>query len=111
VAWDAFWRLAPLSRRVSAADFLPLVRLFQLYEIYTATVADFMAEKYVVGERGKIVAHPGWSIANAAMRQILPLERQFGVTPKARAELGISLDLATNPQLGAEAMDFTEDGD
>lgn len=107
-AWGAFWRLAPLSKRVSAADLLPLVRLFQLYEIYTKTIADFMEEPYILGERGKLVAHPGWSIANAAMRQILPLERQFGVTPKARAELGISLDMATNPVQGAEAMDFTE---
>jgi P27 family predicted phage terminase small subunit len=109
-AWHAFWRLAPLSKRVSAADVLPLIRLFQLYETYRATMADFLAERYVEGERGKLVAHPGWSIANAAMRQILPLEKQFGVTPKARAELGINLDVSTNPEKGAEPMDFTDEG-
>lgn len=107
-AWVAFWRLAPLSRRVSDADLLPLMRLFQLYEVYRRSIGDFMDQPYVEGERGKLVAHPGWSIANAAMRQILPLERQFGVTPKARAELGVSLQ-PSNPEKGAEALDFTED--
>jgi len=109
-AWHSFWCLAPLSRRVSDADVLPLVRLFQLYEVYRRSIADFMAEPYMAGERGKLVAHPGWNIANAAMRQILPLEKQFGVTPKARAELGISLDLPSNPKAGDAALDFTEDG-
>jgi hypothetical protein len=32
------------------------------------------------------------------------------VTPKARAELGINLDVSTNPEKGAEPMDFTDEG-
>ena len=108
-AWDAFWRLAPLSRRVSDADRLPLMRLFTLYEVYQRSISDFMREPYVKSDRGTMIAHPGWNIANAAMRQILPLERQFGVTPKARAELGVSLDLPSNPKQGDGVLDFTED--
>lgn len=107
-AWDAFWRLAPLSRRVSDADLVPLVRLFQLYEIYSRAIATFMEEPYTKSERGTTVAHPSWNVANAAMRQILPLERQFGVTPRARAELGVSLQ-PSNPESGSGVMDFTED--
>jgi P27 family predicted phage terminase small subunit len=94
---------------VSDADRLPLVRLFQLYEIYSRSIRDFMLEPYVTSERGTTVAHPAWNVANAAMRQILPLEKQFGVTPKARAELGITLDLAAVPEKGNEVLDFTED--
>jgi P27 family predicted phage terminase small subunit len=108
-AWRAFWSLAPLSRRVSDADRLPLIRLFQLYEVYRRSIADFMEKPYVTSDRGTLVAHPSWNIANAAMRQILPLEKQFGITPKSRAELGVSLDVPSNPAKGAGALDFTED--
>lgn len=107
-AWEAFWTLAPLSRRVSTADLLPLIRLFQLYEVYDRSIADFMADPYKTSDRGTLVAHPGWNIANAAMRQILPLEKQFGITPKSRAELGVSLDIPANPEQGSGVMDFTE---
>lgn len=110
-AWGVFWAMKPLSRKVGDADMRPLMRLFQLYEIYELSINAFMAEPWVTGERGKLVAHPGWSTANAAMRQILPLERGFGITPKARAELGITLGVSANPAAGEAAMDFTDDDD
>jgi P27 family predicted phage terminase small subunit len=108
-AWRAFWELKPLARKVSDADVPALARLFEMYAAYELAMNAFIEEPFVEGERGKTVAHPGWSIANAAMRQILPLEKQFGITPKARSELGISLDVPSpGDDPGNAAMDFTD---
>lgn len=110
-AWEAFWSIKPLAARVGEADHLPLMRLFQLYEIYNQAIDRFMADPYVEGYRGTLVVHPAWQVANSAMRQILPLEKQFGITPKARSELGIVIDVPANPTGDEGAMDFTDEGE
>jgi P27 family predicted phage terminase small subunit len=108
-AWDAFWATPQLAQRVGEADLDALRRLYQFYEIYLQSIDKFMAEPYVEGERGKLVTHPAWNVANAVSRQIMPLERQFGITPKARYELGITLTNTKGGPEGQTPMDFTDD--
>jgi phage terminase small subunit len=88
-AWAAFWG-QPLARAVEPIDVAALRRLFDLYDERERTWAAFRKQRFVEGSQGQPVLNPAGRYALELEATIERLERAFGVTPRARLQLGIS---------------------
>lgn len=90
VAWGEFWK-SDLAGFVDVPTALPaLERLFELrerQEWYIRTAEENQA-MVVLGSKGQIVLSPLLVAAERLEGQIVALEDRFGLTPRARAQLG-----------------------
>lgn len=110
-AWTTFWRDG-IAKLTQAADAEPLRRLFCLYDARERTWRLFVKNPYVRGSKGQQVLNPMGTFSLTLDARIERLEQAFGITPKARLQLGITFgeakksleDLARDASGGVEAV-------
>jgi P27 family predicted phage terminase small subunit len=92
-AWSSFWR-SEVAGLVLDADRPALRRLFEYYELHARMMLAFMAEPFVSGSTGQVVANPAAKEIASLEGRIVALEDRFGITPAGRLKLGIVLGAA-----------------
>jgi P27 family predicted phage terminase small subunit len=109
-AWVTFWREA-LSTLTQPADGEALRRLFALYDARERTWRLFVKNPYTRGSKGQQVLNPMGTFALQLDARIERLEQAFGITPKARLQLGVVLGEAKKSleDLAREASGGVED--
>lgn len=97
-AWTAFWK-SPMSALVEEeADITSLRHLFRLYDerermmdTIRSTDEDGNSVRLVKGSRGQPRANPLYALVGELETTIRQLEDRFGLSPRARVPLGVSL--------------------
>ena len=89
-AWSTYWRDA-VSTLSQPADAEALRRLFALYDARERTWRLFLKAPFTRGSKGQQVLNPMGAFALQLDEKIGQLERGFGITPRARLQLGITL--------------------
>jgi hypothetical protein len=88
-AWTAFWRHG-LAQLTEVVDEVAVRRLFGLYDARARVWALFLKEPLTLGSTRQKTVNPLGPFALALDARIEHIERAFGITPKARAALGIT---------------------
>jgi P27 family predicted phage terminase small subunit len=92
--WAAFWR-SPIAEVVIPAMDLPAVyRLFTLYDERERAYRAWRKQRLVRGSKGQLVLNPLAAQMNKMDTAIRQLEDRFGLTPKSRAQLGVTFTVA-----------------
>src|SRR3990167_8527540 len=90
-SWADYWS-SPLARiLVPATDAPALARLWTLYDERARMYRGIRRHRIVVGAKGQPRGDPLYAQMAALDSAIAALERQFGMTPKSRLELGVVL--------------------
>jgi P27 family predicted phage terminase small subunit len=88
--WVEFWK-SPAANIVELGSDLPaLHRLFQLYDERTRAIRACSKKPMVEGSKGQPVRNPLSKVVTECDGAIRVLEDRFGLTPKARLQLGIT---------------------
>lgn len=91
--WEAFWS-SPVSKLVDRTSDLPaLERLYELYDDCYRYRAAIRKDAMVVGSQGQMVRNPFVKDLKDAQAEVRQLEDRFGLSPRAR--LGLNLTLGT----------------
>jgi len=88
--WDGFWSSVLVEEVVQPVDLPAIRRLFALYDERERAYRAYRNERLVEGSQGQPVLHPLARQIPKYDSEIRQLEKEFGLTPKARAKLGIS---------------------
>lgn len=89
--WDAYWS-SPLAEAVEIGTDLPAIRrLFTLRDERERAYRGYRKERFVKGSQGQGVLNPLARHMSAMDTEIRQLEDRLGLTPKARAQLGIRI--------------------
>lgn len=88
-AWRTYWRDG-LAQLTTPVDGVAVRRLFALYDARERLWQLFLRHPLATGSKGQEVMHPAGAFALAIDARVERMERAFGVTPKARAALGIT---------------------
>lgn len=91
VAWDSYWTSAMTVVVRIDTDLPALARLFSLYDERERAYRGYRKERLVEGSQGQRVLNPLARVMSTLDTEIRHLEDKFGLTPKARLELGIDL--------------------
>jgi P27 family predicted phage terminase small subunit len=111
--WEIYWT-APISGAVERPDHYALKRWIESVNERERLLKAVQKATTVRGSTGQPVLNPLAKRLDQLEGQIERFERQFGMTPKARADLGIAAGNAamTAEQLNRMASDAPdEDGD
>ena len=112
--WDAYWSDA-VSGVQTPADQGVLVRWVTEYDRYLRTVAEADLEPLVRGSTGQQVENPLYKIAYRALDAAERCERQMGIGPLHRSNLGIAVIAERkslqemNAKYGGERRDERDD--
>lgn len=112
-SWQAFWR-SPLALAVDeAADLPALRRLWQIRDRRDRYERALRKQPIVAGSQGQPRANPLHQEIARLDAEIRQLEEKFGLTPAARARLGIQLGQArkTLEELNRQIVDASEEED
>ena len=90
-SWKAFEGSQVASLLDLGVDAMALYRLFDLYDERARARRVTWAEPLVEGSHGQMMLHPLLRRIAAIDRELLALEDRFGMSPKARLALGISI--------------------
>jgi P27 family predicted phage terminase small subunit len=91
--WEAFWG-SEVARAVDpATDSGALVRLFGFYDEIERATRAVREQRFVEGSRGQARLNPAAKYVVELETAVRALEDRFGMTPRARLQLGI--DFAT----------------
>lgn len=88
--WDAYWSDV-VSNVLTPADRGLLQRWIREYDRYLRTVAEADREPLVQGSTGQPVENPLYKIAYRALDAAERCERQIGVGPLFRSNLGVAV--------------------
>ena len=92
--WARFWS-TPMAGLVKPSDMPALERLFQLYADEAKARRAVRGKWMVAGSMGQLVAHPLLGESSRWRKEILDLERQFGIAgPLSRLKLGVEFGAA-----------------
>ncbi len=110
-AWAAFWT-SEVAGAVTPADRHGLLRLFRLRDMQLRAFNRYEKQPYVDGSMGQPVANPALADAMTLEKAVLALEDRLGLSPKARANLGLAFGQAklTAAELNRMAKE-PDDGD
>lgn len=110
--WSSYWR-SDVSRAVEEPDHHALKRWIESVDERERLVVAVRDSTTVEGSTGQPVLNPLAKRLDTLEGQIERFERQFGMTPKARADLGIAAGNAamTAEQLNRMANDAQPDKD
>lgn len=89
-AWEQYWN-DPVSSLLTKADRSVVVRWITLCNRYWTLLDEADAEPTVASGANGLLAHPLYKVALAMENQIERLENKLGISPKARALLGIQI--------------------
>lgn len=111
-AWDAYWS-SQVAASVDGDETSVLRRLFDMRDRQARAWIRYDEQPYVDGSKGQPVANPALADALALERAILALEDRMGLSPKARANLGIAFGQAalTAADLNRMALEAAGAGD
>lgn len=93
-AWDSFWADPLLAPLVRPSDRVALVRLFRLYDERERAERAYTRERATEGSTGQMVVNPFARQVASIDTRIDKLEPRFGITPKARLDLGVAMGAA-----------------
>lgn len=88
--WNAYWD-DTVASVVTVVDRALLVRWVTEYDRYLRTVATADLNPLVEGSQGQMVENPLYKIAYRALEAAERLERQLGIGPLHRSNLGIAV--------------------
>jgi P27 family predicted phage terminase small subunit len=110
--WAAFWK-TDISRAVEESDFYALRRWIEAVDERERLAPVIRKSPTVPGSMGQPVLNPLGRRLTELEKQIEGFERQFGMTPKGRADLGIATGHAamTAAQLNEMANADTDQED
>lgn len=106
-AWDALWQ-SPVASTYLASDLPALRRLFALIdERERAFRAAVKSGRMTEGHKGQPVLNPALRYVGDLDAEIRQLEDRFGLTPRARMQLGVAFGEA-HRSLDAMNAEFLE---
>ena len=109
-AWSAYWAsdVASLAR---PQDHETALRLFELIDERARALRAYQKKPVLEGSRGQPVINPFAGFAVQLGREILALEKQLAITPRARIQLGVQAVEARKSleELAREAVDDSDD--
>lgn len=110
--WVAFWS-ADLAGAIDGADVPVIRRLFGMRDVQARAFARWKKKPYVDGSQGQPVKNPAFDEAMVLERAIVQLEDRLGLSPKARANLGIAIGQArmTAAELNRQAQESMTNDD
>ena len=106
-SWATFWS-SPLARIVvPSTDTMAVERLWSLYDERTRMYRAIRRERLVRGSKGQPRANPLYAQMASLDAEIGRLEDRFGLSPRARLQLGVILGDAARSlaDLNAELED------
>lgn len=92
-AWEAFWS-SDVATAANPTTMPALNRLFTLYDQHERAIAATRQALVVEGSKGQMRVNPLADYALKVDTAIGKLEAEFGLTPTARARLGLSVAAA-----------------
>ncbi len=104
--WSAFWA-ADLSGAVEDADLPVIRRLFGMRDDQARALSRWRKTPYIEGSQGQPRRNPAFDESQMLERSIVALEDRLGLSPKARASLGIAIGQArmTAAELNRQAQE------
>jgi P27 family predicted phage terminase small subunit len=90
-AWTAYWTSPLASLLIPATDMPALTRLWSLYDERTRCYRAVRRERLVLGSKRQPRRNPLYDAIASFDAEIRQLEDRFGLSPKARLELGVIL--------------------
>lgn len=108
-AWARYWA-SPVARATDLVDEPAVRRLFELLDERGKAWKRYLQQPESVGSTGQLVVSPWAAFALQLDDRIARLERAFGITPSARAALGIAIGEVrrTLDDLAREAAEHVE---
>jgi P27 family predicted phage terminase small subunit len=108
-AWAVFWS-SPLAAHTTEADFVALLRLFRLYQQREHYDQIGSEEPLVQGSTKQMILNPLLKELDSLDTKILALEDRFGLSPRARLQLQVTLGDAADglKKLNAALRDAEE---
>lgn len=92
--WEAFWT-SPVASLVDRTSDMPaLERLFELYDDCARFRAAIRKDPMVVGSQGQMVRNPFVKDLKDSQAEVRQLEDRFGLSPRARLGLNLTLGAA-----------------
>lgn len=92
--WAEYWG-SPVADLVDRRSDLPaLRRLFLLYDERERALRSYQAQRHSKGSTGQLIVNPFAKEVASLDGRIASLEDRFGLTPKARLDLGVSFGAA-----------------
>ena len=85
---------ADLANVMDPADTPVLQRLFGMRDAQARAMARWRKTPYIEGSQGRPVKNPAFDEGMVLERAIVALEDRIGLSPKARANLGIAIGQA-----------------
>ena len=89
--WDRFWRSDLAQLTEADTNLGAITRLFTLYDERERAYRGYRKERIVEGHKGQPVLNPLGRLMAAMDTEIRQLEDRFGLNPKARLLMGITL--------------------
>jgi P27 family predicted phage terminase small subunit len=111
-AWTNLWQ-ADIARYIHASDMPTVHRLFRLYQEFEDALERYQLAPAVKGSQGQLRVNPFLDAAMKIETAIHRLENEVGLTPMARARLGLTTAAGhlTVEQINAMAERRARDGD
>lgn len=88
--WDAYWD-DQVSAVITGVDRALLTRWVTEYDRYLRTISEADRRPLVEGSMGQLVENPLYKIGYRALEAAERLERQLGIGPLHRSNLGIAV--------------------
>lgn len=88
--WDLFWT-TEVAQAVRPSDLPALERLFELRDEVTRLMKAARKERFVTGSMGQVIMNPAYALCDKLRSEIRMLEDRFGLSPSARARLGVEV--------------------
>ena len=112
-AWTSLWSSALARTFEPASDRPAIERLFVLRDERERAHKATRAHPFIVGSQGQQVLNPLFAHVSRLDAEVRQLEDRFGLTPRARLQLGITFGEAHRSlaELNAAFMEQTDDAD
>jgi P27 family predicted phage terminase small subunit len=107
-AWDAYWR-SDVARAVAEVDLAAVERYFAYLDEWRRAMRGYRAQRLTRGSTGQVVVHPLAGQVARLETMLARLERELGLTPMARARLGVTIGEAARSL--EELLDDDDDDD
>lgn len=89
-SWATFWK-SDVALAVLPSDVTTLERLFELRDEVARLMRAAKKQRFVTGSMGQVVVNPTYSTADKLHTKLRMLEDRFGLSPSARARLGVEV--------------------
>lgn len=89
--WEAYWSSPVGGAANPVSDRAAVERLFRAYDEMDRVGGEFRRERVVEGSTGQPTLHPLGRYIATLNSEILQLEDRLGLSPKARAQLGLAI--------------------